>query len=147
MEKKICAYLFAVTFIALSGVVHGQPDTIRRGPSVEPVVEVDIEDVKKPETGYNFAKAEPKTVVKPKRVPANIVSRTQESSPSNYVGPIIFLITLPIALWIMVSKKFSKKTEEKSVGYYPKTEQFKPYKTDYQASVDDDDDVDFPKAS
>lgn len=143
MEKKICAYLFAITFIALSGVVHGQPESVSRGPSVDPVMEIDIEDVKKPESGYDFAKAEPKTT----RVPANIVSRTQESTPSNYVGPIIFLIALPIALWIMVSKKFSKKDEEKTVGYYPKTEQFKPYKTDYQASVEDDDDVDFPKAS
>lgn len=145
MEKKICAYMFAVTFIALSGVVHGQPDNVHRGPSVEPVVEVDIEDAKKVDSGYDFAKTE--APVAAKRVPANIVAKAEPVSASNYIGPMIFLIALPIALWIMVSKKFSKRDDEKVVGYYPKTEQFKPYKTDYQQSAEDDDDVDFPKAS
>lgn len=143
MEKKICAYFFVMTFVILSGVVHGQPDTIHRGPSVDPLVEVDIEDVKKADTGYDFNKAEPKTT----RVPANIVTKNDPIKPSNYAGPLIFLVALPIALWIMVSKRFSKTPEEKAVGYYPKTEQFKPYKTEYQKSAEDDDDVDFPKAS
>lgn len=144
MEKKICAFLFAITFVTLSGVVHGQPGSVHRGPSVDPVVEVDIEDAKKVESGYDFAKPVAAT---PKRVPANIMSKAEAATPSSYIGPIIFLIALPIALWIMVSKKFSKSPVEKSVGYYPKTEQFKPYKTDYQQSAEDDDDVDFPKAS
>lgn len=143
MEKKICGFLFAITFVALSGVVHGQPGSVHRGPSVDPVVEVDIEDAKKVDSGYDFAKKE----ATPKRIPANIMSKTEATSPVSYIGPIIFLIALPIALWIMVSKKFSKSAVEKSVGYYPKTEQFNPYKTDYQKSAEDDDDVDFPKAS
>ncbi|AUN97117.1 hypothetical protein C0V70_03135 [Bacteriovorax stolpii] len=144
MEKKICALLFAFTFITLSSVVHGQPESVHRGPSVEPVVEVDIEDAKKVDSGYDFAKNEAPA---PKRFPANIVAKADATAPSNYVGPLIFLIALPIALWIMVSKKFSKKSDEKAVGYYPKTQQFKPYKTDYQQNSEDDDDVDFPKAS
>lgn len=157
MEKKICAYLFGLTFIALSTVVHGQPDdtkeaptvtpsvAIERSPSVEPVSEIDIEDVKLPPNhpGYNFAETEK---AKSARVPANILSKASEESQS-YAGPIIFLIALPIGLWIVVSRKFSSNhTEEKRVDYYPKTQQFKPYTTDYQKS-EEDDDIDFPKAS
>ena len=151
MEKKICAYIFAATFITLTTVVHGQPSTIHREPSVDPIVEVDIEDakVKEGQPGYDFAATErmPATTSHKSRVPANIVSKTQETTPVSMVGPLIFLIALPIGLWIMVSKKFSKKSEEKSVGYFPKTHQFTPFKTDYQKSSDDEDDMDFPKAS
>lgn len=145
MEKKICAYLFVFTFIALSGVVHGQPDSIQRGPSVEPIVEVDIEDAKKVESGFDFAKQEPKVTAK--RIPANIVAKAQATTPGSYLGPFIFLIALPFAVWIMVSKKFSAKKSDKVVDYYPKTHQFKPYQTDYQHTTEDDDDIDFPKAS
>lgn len=149
MEKKICAYLFGITFIALSTVVQGQSGIVQRSPSVENVSEVDIESAKANpavHTGYDFAKAD--TPARPKsRVPANIISKSSES-PS-YWGPMIFLIALPIGLWIIVSKKFSTKTsEEKGVDYFPKTQQFNPYKTDYQKSAEtEDDDIDYPKAS
>lgn len=149
MEKKICAYLFGITFIALTSVVFGQTENVQRSPSVESISEVDIESAKANpavHSGYDFAKAD--TPSKPKsRVPANIVSKSTES-PS-YLGPLIFLIALPIGLWIIVSRKFSAKaSEEKGVDYFPKTQQFKPYKTDYQKSAEsEDDDIDYPKAS
>jgi hypothetical protein len=145
MEKKICAYLFCLTFIAISSVVHGQA---ARSPSVEPMAEVDIQDSKvsnQANPGYDFtSEATPPTKSK-MRVPANIVSKNQESATS-YIGPLIFLIALPIGLWIVVSRKFAANSEDKKIDYYPKTQQFKPYTTDYQKSAEDDD-IDYPKAS
>jgi hypothetical protein len=147
MEKKLYALVFAITFITLSSVVHGSPSIVQRSPSVDPVVEVDIEDSKAPtHSGYNFVNPE-KKAAEQKRVPANIVSKENATTPSSMAGPLIFLIALPIGLWIIVSKKLAKSTTEKNVGYYSKTEQFKPHKDDYQKTVEDDDDIDFPKAS
>lgn len=149
MEKKICAYIFGLTFIALSSVVHGQQGDVQRSPSVEKVVEVDIEapanETIATNTGYDFKPASSPAKMKA-RVPANIVSKTQESG--SIIGPLIFLIALPIGLWIVVSKKFSANSDDKKVDYYPKTQQFKPYTTDYQKSAEsEDDDIDYPKAS
>lgn len=149
MDRKICAYIFTFAFFTLSGVVYSNPQNVQRGPSVDPIVEVDIErtDSVKPE-GFNFESSpERLPATEKKRAPANILSKATANNPSSYVGPIIFLIALPFGLWIMVSKKFSKKSEEKAVGYYPKTHQFTPFKTDYQKTSEDDDDMDFPKAS
>ena len=145
MEKKICAYLFCLTFIALSTVVHGQGEgqQVSRGPSVEPMTEVDIQEAQQTPTskGYDFRVAGPIEKVKT-RIPANIITKTQDST--SFIGPLIFLIALPIGLWIVVSKKFAANAEEKKVDYYPKTQQFKPYTTDYQKSAEDDD-IDYPK--
>ena len=157
MEKKICALVFTFTFIVLSSVVHGSNSNIHRGPSVDPLTEVDIEDAKSQanSAGYNFAEATPAPVAieelstsAPKsRVPANIVSKNTDSSSGSMIGPLIFLIALPIGLWIVISKKISNTEDTKNVDYFPKTQQFKPYKTDYQRSAEDDDDIDYPKAS
>lgn len=154
MEKKFCALVFTLTFVALSSVVHSSPTIIYRSPSVAPVVEVDIEDAKAPSNsgGYNFennsASVEPATTFTPKsRVPANIVTKSDVTTPSSMIGPLIFLIALPIGLWIVISKKLNKSEIEKTVDYYPKTHQFNPYKTDYQKSAEDEDDIDYPKAS
>ena len=152
MDKKICAFIFTFAFISLSGVVHSNPQNVQRGPSVDPIVEVDIEGVKRDQSvkdaGFNFAPAQRFPATVKSRTPANIISKSEPNSPISYIGPIIFLIALPFGLWIMVSKKFSKSSaEDKSVGYFPKTHQFNPYKTDYQKSSDDDDDIDYPKAS
>jgi hypothetical protein len=147
MEKKICAFIFGLTFITLSTVVHGQPGDVNRSPSVDSVVEVDIENAKTetPNPGYNFETSRAPAKMKA-RVPANIVTKNQETS--SMIGPLIFLIALPVGLWIVISKKFMANSDDKKVDYYPKTQQFKPYTTDYQKSADsDDDDIDYPKAS
>lgn len=123
-------------------------NTPGRGPSVEPLVEIDIESAQKTEktTGYDFKQpVSRKPSMAKTRVPANITTKSTSSSPYSYIGPFIFLITLPIALWIMVFKRFKNK-EDKNLGYYGKTHQFKPRQTEYEAS-DEDDDVDYPKAS
>lgn len=153
MDKKICAFIFTITFISLSGLVHSNPGNTTRGPSVNPIVEIDIEDVKKADVnkneGFDFSPNRRLPAAIKSRLPANIVSKVESNSPSSLIGPIIFLIALPFGLWIMVSRKFSKTpSEESAVGYFPKNHQFNPYKTDYQnSSEDDDDDIDYPKAS
>jgi hypothetical protein len=156
MEKKICAYIFTITFILLSSRVHGSPTELQRSPSVEPVIEVDIEDAKAPgHAGFNFVLPhQPETAAKnlptisaSKRVPANIVAKSEATSSTSMTGPFIFLIALPIGLWIIVSRKFSNLSSDKNVDYYPKTQQFKPYQTDCQETAEDDDDIDYPKAS
>lgn len=72
MDKKICAFIFTIAFISLSGVVHSNPQNVQRGPSVDPIVEVDIEDAKRAEinkdAGFDFAPTE--------RQPAAVKSRT-----------------------------------------------------------------------
>ena len=59
MDKKICAFIFTMAFISLSGVVHSNPQNVQRGPSIDPIVEVDIEEAKRGEhqneTGFDFA--------------------------------------------------------------------------------------------
>lgn len=144
MEKKICAYIFTIALLTVSSVLYAEPG-VERSPSIEAPIEVDIQDAKKPgvEVGYNFATTEGAK----SRVPANITTNTQATNPISYIGPIIFLIALPFGIWIMVSKKIKEAGEDKKVDYYPKTQQFKPYKTDYQNSAEDDDDIDYPKAS
>ncbi len=154
MDKKFCATVFVFTFITLSTIVYAQ----NRSPSVSPIVEVDIEDVKKGQTtdqGYDFSKTEnaafAQEIEQPKkRTPANIVTNHKSSPPMSYLGPILFLLTLPFAVWIIMAKKFNTSqvhTPEKTVEYFPKTYQFNPYKTEYQKSADDEDDINYPKAS
>lgn len=120
-----------------------------RGPSVEPMTEVSIEEGRpnKPQSGFDFATA---PTVQAKRVPANIVTKTPEksSTPYSYIGPMIFLLALPIALWIVVSKKMKGGENPEKVGYYPKTFQFKPYTSGSPKNdMEEEDDQDYPKAS
>ncbi len=141
MKKSIYALTATIAFITLFNIGNLHAN-VGRTPSVEPIVEVDIEDAKN-EKGYNFNAAQAKS-----RVPANIVTKSESSPISSYLGPLIFLLTLPIAIWMVISKKIkSNPPIEKTVDYFPKTQQFNPYKTDYQQSAEDDDDIDFPKAS
>ncbi len=119
-----------------------------RGPSIEPFVEVDIENTNADSSktnGFNFQN-EHKAKFNSLRKPAGIVSKDGATSPYSYLGPILFLLALPFAIWMVISRKVSDiKTEDKT-DYYGKTFQFTPFKTDYQKS-DDDDDIDYPKAS
>lgn len=149
MKKTIFAIIATIAFITFikDEKIHAQTG---RAPSVEPVVEVDIEDAKKhgsDEAGFNFnhavATRAPAVV---KRKPANITpSKNQTSS---YFGPMLFLLTLPFAIWMVISRKLkSQPAPEKSVGYYPKTQQFKPFRSDSPHTPDDEDDIDFPRAS
>lgn len=150
--KKLNATLFLFGVLIFSTIARGQ-NPINRSPSVDPVVEIDIEDVKKVNSndpGYNFETTPKKSAASAenkKRVPANIVNNTQATPVNNYIGPILFLITLPFALWLMISKKMTAGSTDKSVDYYPKNHQFKPSKTEYQQPEEDDDDSDYPKAS
>lgn len=149
MKKVLC---LSFLLIVAHNIWASPAPSPSRGPSVEPMSEVDIEADKKSEAvaGYDFATSTPSATPKHVgrvRVPANIVTKENANSPYSYIGPFIFLITLPIAVWIMVSKKFKSK-ETKDVGYYGKTHQFNTRQAEYNDHLDDDhDDVDYPKAS
>ena len=151
MDKKFCASIFIISFIALSTIVYAQ----NRKPPVPSVVEIDMEDIKNGHpgnAGYDFSRSHTSEggEKQQKRTPANIVSNHKSSPPLSYLGPILFLLTLPFAVWIIMAKKFntsSVQKNEKNVEYYPKTYQFTPYKTDYQKSADEDEDINHPKAS
>ena len=151
MKKSIYALIAIIAFVTIvkAEKVHAE---IGRSPSVEAVTEVEIHDAKKigseENKGFDFNHHTIAVVPsKIKRVPANI-TKSQKPSASSYIGPMIFLLTLPFAIWVVISKKINAKVlPEKHVDYYPKTQQFKPYRTDYQQSSEDEDDQDFPRAS
>lgn len=145
-----------VNFIYLSSIVLSfismHEALADRGPSVEPFTEVDIENTKgaPKNSGFNFDEAKKREVAS-ERKPAGITYKDPKnvSTPYSIIGPIIFLLTLPIAIWLMISRKLNKADQQPvdKTEYYAKNHQFKPYQTDYQKSDDDHDDFDVPKAS
>jgi hypothetical protein len=149
MKKPLFSALYIFTLLTAGFTIH-QAYAQTRSPSVEPIVEISIEEnrptaqVGVDEQGFDFA-AE-KHTVPAKRVPANFATKSsQNSTPYSYIGPLIFLIALPIGLWMAISKKIKNSEVAEKQDYYPKTFQFKPHKSDYQDS--DDEDQHFPKAS
>lgn len=148
MRKSILNTVYIVSLIIFSVTIHKA--FAQRGPSVEPIAEIDIESSKvdngKPQQGFDFSSPNYHPVKK--RNPAGITQKPNTSSPWSYAGPIIFLLALPYAIWFIISRKFGDKESTSQVDYYPKTFQFKPYKTEYQKNdSDSDDDIDYPKAS
>lgn len=146
MPKPLIKTLYVLTLIT-SGFTIKQVFA-ERGPAVEPITEVSIEDNRparapgQVETGFDFRRETQSAI---RKAPVHIASKTKKDTNS-FAGPFIFLCALPIALWIVISKKMKQQTALKKVDYYPKTFQFRPYKSDYQ-DHDVDDDQDFPKAS
>ena len=59
---------------------------------------------------------------------------------------MIFLLALPLALWIVVSRKMKNQKPEK-IEYYSRTLQLKPFKNNGQVQDIDEEDQDYPKAS
>lgn len=122
----------------------------QRDPAVMPMTEVSLEEnrPKSLKHGFDFSENSHE-ILESNRLPAsaNIVSKTQASnSPYSYAGPMIFLLALPLALWIVVSKKM-KDQKSKKIDYYPRTLQLKPYNPNHQSSDIDEDEQDYPKAS
>lgn len=150
MRKPLFSFLYVLSVLGTGLTIHQA--LAQRSPSVEPITEVSIEEnrpARSPgqvETGFDFAdkKAVPQILHPALRVPANITTKST-GSPYSYIGPMIFLLALPFALWIAIAKKI-KNVDAKKVDYYSKTYQFKPSQTDYQKQ-DMDDDQDYPKAS
>lgn len=146
MKKPLFSALYFLSLLS-AGLTIRQAFA-QRSPAVEPMIEVSIEDNKamakdsSSERGFDFAN---KTAVT-KRIPANIANKSAgQNTPYSYIGPMIFLLALPFALWIVISKKMKSTDSLKKLDYYPKTFQFKPYKTDY--GEQDLEDEDLPKAS
>ncbi len=146
MHKGLIKFIY-ITCLTLSAfTIHKA--FAARSPSVEPFIEVDIENPNnntKKGSGFNFNENENHKMATSKRYPAAITSKNT-SSPYSYLGPIVFLIALPFAIWMVISRKVDEPKIEDKVDYYSKTFQFNPYKTEYQKN-DDNDDIDFPKAS
>lgn len=151
MKKPLFSAVYFFTLATAGLTIHQA--FAERSPSVEPLTEVSLEDSipKKDHSGFNFHKQEARVAapkVETKRVPANIATKASSpSTPYSYIGPLIFLLALPAALWIVVSKKMKSNETSAKVDYFPKTHQFKPYKVDLNSRDVEEDDQDFPKAS
>ena len=152
MKKPLFSTIYVLTLMTAGLTIHQA--FAERSPSVEPMTEVSIEENRPTsvQNGFDFADKNhattpavaAETKAEAKRVPANIATKSSEpSTPYSYIGPMIFLFALPVALWIVVSKKMKRTESAEKVDYYPKTFQFKPY----QKQELDDEDQDFPKAS
>jgi hypothetical protein len=128
-----------------------------RSPSVEPITEVSIEENRpvikdgQVEKGYDFSEKiiAANNSVEVKRIPANITTKsTNHSTPGSFLGPMIFLLALPIALWIAVSKKLkNNEIAEKADNFFPKNYQFNTRKSVLEEQDHDDEEQNLPKAS
>lgn len=148
MKKPLFTALYFITLATAGLTIHQA--FAERAPSVEPMTEVSLEDSipKKDNSGFDFHRLEKIHQSEAKRVPANITTKAPTTpTPYSYIGPVIFLLALPIALWIVVSKKMKTTETPSKVDYYPKNHQFRPYKADHNARDVEDDDQDYPKAS
>lgn len=149
MKKIIYIFLFTICSLAFFGPLHAN-----RGPAINEFQEIDMEqEWKDTKAGFDFDQKKPesdsaKNTINPKsRYPANSKYDPSQST-SYYIGPLIFLLALPLAFWILISKKIKSDEQEQDQGkFFNKTIQFKPYKTDYQKNDDSDEDENFPKAS
>ena len=154
MKKPLFTALYVLSLLTAGLTIHQA--FAQRSPSVEPITEVSIEEnrpvIKEGQTehGFDFTDKSVANTAAPEasRVPANIATKSSShSSPYSYLGPLIFLLALPLALWIAISKKIRNSEVPEKVAFYPKTFQFKPFKTEYQEQDIDDEDQNFPKAS
>lgn len=154
MNKPLFSALYLLSILTAGLTIHQA--FAQRSPAVETITEVSIEENRpavKPaqsENGFDFKTKDSVTqnALSSRRVPANITTKsTEKSTPYTFIGPMIFLIALPIALWIVIYKKMNNSYTAEKVEYYPKNFQFKPYKTDYQEQDVDDEEHNLPKAS
>ena len=152
MKKSLHLFIYLVALASAGLSIHQA--FAQRGPSVEPMAEVSIEEERQVPTngqvkGYDFSDKTHQVKFSPtKRTPATSeVKNSEHHFPHSYIGPIIFLLALPVAAWIVISKKLSSSDKIENKGYYPKTYQFKNYKSESRESDYDDDDQEFPKAS
>ncbi len=150
MNKSLFTAIYLVTILSAGLSIHQA--FAQRSPSVEPMAEVSIEEdrprpAEGPARGFDFNHTN-STSTQSKRVPATITSpKSSPKSSASYLGPLIFLLALPLALWIVIAKKLKSEVSIENKGYYHKTYQFKNYKNAVNESEYDDEDQDFPKAS
>lgn len=152
MTKSLHFFIYLIALASAGLSIHQA--FAQRGPSIEPMAEISIEEERQvpsngPVKGYDFSeKSHQPKIAMTKRTPAMTEVKSPEHRfPHSYIGPIIFLLALPVAAWIVISKKLSSSDKIENKGYYPKTYQFKNYKSGTHDSDYDDDDQEFPKAS
>lgn len=145
MKKPLFSALYILSLLTAGLTIHQA--FAQRSPSVEPITEVSIEEnrpvVKEGQAEHGFDFTDKTT-----RVPANIATKSSKSnSPYSYIGPMLFLLALPIALWIAISRKVKNTEAPEKLAFYPKTFQFKSFKNDYHEQDVDEEDHNLPKAS
>lgn len=138
MDKKVCAFIFLFSFVFGSSYVHAN-----RAPSVNPIVEIDIEETqqKNAPQGFNFEDTSSTTA---KRVPANIVKKDSSFNFQQYLGLVVLFLGLPLFITALITKKMSKKISSE-LGEEAST--FKLSSVVSKEDDDEDDGIDFPKAS
>jgi hypothetical protein len=149
MQKPLFSALYFITLTTAVMTIHQA--FAERNPAVEPLTEISLDDSipKKNNAGFDFHKHEVAAyTTDSRRIPANIATKTSQSStPYSYIGPMIFLLALPAALWIVITKKMKNGDSSSKIDYFSKTHQFKPYKADIHSRDVEEDDQDYPKAS
>jgi hypothetical protein len=140
MKNILYTFIYLLALASASLFIH-QAVAQQRAPSVSPLVEVEIGAA--PSNGYDFSSQI--------RVPATAVIRQKANSTKySYAGPILFfVIALPFAVWMAISKKLKSYSEDTKAAYYSNVSQFTPYKTEYQKHDEevDEDDIDYPKSA
>jgi len=145
MKTPLFSAIYILSLLTAGLTIH-QAIAQQRQPAVEPITEVSIEDdrpVEKaggPSHGFNFADNTESTT-STNRVPANIATKTtSKNTPYSFLGPLIFLMTLPIGLWIIISKKIKSTSARDKFDSYPNTLLFKSQfpKSKSRDSSDDD---------
>lgn len=150
MKKPLFSLLYILSLLTAGLSIHQA--FAQRSPSIEPLMEVSIEEERpvakanQIESGFDFNKKAAIAPVETKRVPANITSKSKGGTPYSFIGPMIFLMALPIALWIVLSKKITNSGKAEKRFYAAKTFQFKQ-KNNYSEPEADEEDHHFPKAS
>lgn len=124
----------------------------QRSPSVEPLSEIAIEEdrptpVNGEVKGYDFNTPHASKKVSTRSIAPMVSKKSEHRSAASYLGPLIFLFALPVALWIVVAKKMAQVESPDHKGYYPKTYQLKNYRAGIQDQDELDEDQDYPKAS
>ena len=145
MKAPLFSAIYILSLLTAGLTIH-QAIAQQRQPAVEPITEVSIEDDRPVEKvggashGFNFADNNESTT-STNRAPANIMAKTaNKNTPYSFLGPLLFLMTLPIGLWIIISKKIKNTSVLEKNNSYPNTLLFKTQiskSRPYESSDDD----------
>lgn len=136
-------------------------NVVKRAPAVEPIFEIKDSNIGQgniPHKGYDFTRDPKSQLNQTKRAPANIVSKPNANERLSFLGPLIFFLTLPFCLWLIIDRKFifkKNQNETLSITSFP----HEPQSSSKEQNSKDDDPNDknndpngkgnfnFPKAS
>ena len=151
MKKPLFTAIYILSIMTAGLTIH-QAIAQQRQPAVEQLTEVSIEEdrpvknVGGVQHGFNFANNS-SDETSANRPPANMATKTaSKNRPYSFLGPFIFLMALPIGLWIIISKKIKTIPGFEKNDSYPNTLLFKSQITKSKShdSADADADEDYP---